>query len=966
MRVILLKKSILVFFLAIIMAGVGNSVYATHLRAGEITVRRIGGCPSLTFEITITVYTNTDSPIRFGGNMGFDDILDFGDGTRMQVPEQPNTPLSGFDDVGKAFFKIQHTYGGPGKYLISYREPNRNGGVLNMDNSLHTRFYLETLLDIDPFKGCNDSPVLLIPPVDQACPGVAFMHNPGAYDPNGDSLSFEMVVPYSDVNLTVVNYRDPNHPGFYSNYNTANEAGNGQPTFAIDPITGTLTWDSPGATGEYNIAFVIKEWRKVRGIWYQIGFVRRDMQIIVEDCNNKRPDLEIPQDTCVEAGTQLKAIIYGTDPENRSVQIEPFSEIFAMDFPSRATYSPDPVVPQPSNPPAQLEFEWNTDCDHVRAQPYQVVFKITDDPPNPNWPKLVTFKTWNITVVAPAPVVDTAYINLATRSTQLEWDPYICDNAEKMQIWRRVDSFAYDPANCETGMPEFMGYSLIDEVNIMNNPITTYTDTNGGKGLAAGAKYCYRLVAIFPLPRGGESYMSEEICVGPFDVDAPVITKVSVDKTGFGDGEITVQWEPPFEATSFPPPYSYEIWRGVGFTGTPTTKIHTGRLSATTITDTGLNTEVQPYNYYVIAFDDNDVVVDTSAVASSVWLDAKPGLDRIELNWEAFVPWSNRSQVYPRHLIYRSTTGSSEADMELIDSVDVNINGFVYVDTGQWNGVPLDENTQYCYRVMTRGVYGNSLEIDEPLENFSQIVCDQLGDEEPPCKPEPPTPNDPVQCDDYADALNFICNQNIFSNQINWNRPAEVSCLNDIVSYNVYVSSVKGGSFVLQQTNVRDTFYIDSNLPSFARCYKISAVDRSGNESELSDAMCIDNCPYYELPNVFSPNGDDCNDTFSAYSDKSKGGENGAAPCEISDDDKRRCARFVRSVRLRVYNRWGKQVYTYQSGGERSIYIDWDGRGDNGKELSTGVYYYVADVVFDSVDPAKSEKTLKGWVQLLR
>src|SRR5690606_37205527 len=153
------------------------------------------------------------------------------------------------------------------------------------------------------------------------------------------------------------------------------------------------------------------------------------------------------------------------------------------------------------------------------------------------------------------------------------------------------------------------------------------------------------------------------------------------------------------------------------------------------------------------------------------------------------------------------------------------------------------------------------------------------------------------------------------------------ACLNDIVSYNVYVSSVKGGSFVLLQTNVRDTFYIDANLPSFARCYKIGAVDRSGNESELSDAMCIDNCPYYELPNVFSPNGDDCNDTFSAYNEATNGGETGGVACQISEDDKKRCARFVRSVRFRVYNRWGKQVYTYQSGGERTIYIEWDGRG---------------------------------------
>ncbi|MBK7650935.1 MAG: hypothetical protein IPJ20_09570 [Flammeovirgaceae bacterium] len=38
---------------------------ATHLRAGEITLQRVS-CTSLTFRITITVYTDTGSPIKFG------------------------------------------------------------------------------------------------------------------------------------------------------------------------------------------------------------------------------------------------------------------------------------------------------------------------------------------------------------------------------------------------------------------------------------------------------------------------------------------------------------------------------------------------------------------------------------------------------------------------------------------------------------------------------------------------------------------------------------------------------------------------------------------------------------------------------------------------------------------------------------------------------------------------------------
>ncbi len=32
-------------------------------------------------------------------------------------------------------------------------------------------------------------------------------------------------------------------------------------TFEIDPFSGTIIWDKPLMQGEYNIAFLIEEWR---------------------------------------------------------------------------------------------------------------------------------------------------------------------------------------------------------------------------------------------------------------------------------------------------------------------------------------------------------------------------------------------------------------------------------------------------------------------------------------------------------------------------------------------------------------------------------------------------------------------------------------------------------------------------------------------------------------------------------
>ncbi|MEJ0055899.1 MAG: hypothetical protein WDN75_09765 [Bacteroidota bacterium] len=88
-----------------ILAG-SRTANATHLRAGEITITR-ASCTSLTFIITITVYTNTGSNIKFG-----DGTLTFGDGSKpFQTPTVDNTlrPDLG-PGVGTVSYSTQHTY----------------------------------------------------------------------------------------------------------------------------------------------------------------------------------------------------------------------------------------------------------------------------------------------------------------------------------------------------------------------------------------------------------------------------------------------------------------------------------------------------------------------------------------------------------------------------------------------------------------------------------------------------------------------------------------------------------------------------------------------------------------------------------------------------------------------------------------------------------------------------------------
>lgn len=949
-----------VVFILLLLSAFFQQVKATHLRAGEIIVEPIS-CSTLTYRITIIVFTDTGSDVKFGEGW-----LDFGDGSPMvQLPQQENRNREDLGpEVATSSFSIEHTYASPGKYKIGYVEPNRNEGVLNIDNSVNTTFYVETEIVIDPFIGCNNSPVLLIPPIDRACSGVAFFHNPGAYDPDGDSIAFELVVPKKEVGTVVDGYLPPNSETFYENYQQGNENLNSTPTFSLNSQTGELKWDAPGAVGEYNIAFIVTEYREIDGEWFRMGFVTRDMQIIVEECDNERPELEIPEDICVEAGEAINGRILGTDPDNDKVKIEAYSQVFDLG----ATFEPSPPDFQTSNP-AVANFSWDTECLDIRQQPYQVVFKITDDPPD--GPKLVSFATWNITVVGPEPEVIS--VQQDGQGLNVEWAPYFCQNATEIQVWRRVDSNPYIPDECETGIRENSGYQLIDEVA---SDATSYKDNN----LASAAKYCYRLVAVFEEPQGGQSIVSNEVCFEFVPAEEPIITNVSVEVTGETNGEIVVGWREPYEIDSatYPRPYIYKVLRAEGFSGDAnlqevySVEVATATTEKLEFRDTGLNTLNTVYNYRIQLIAPNgpgDADPVESAVASSVRLEPTPQFGSIELTWSADVPWSNTIALPPdsRHLIYRGLEGDSDAELVLIDEVDVAQNGFVYVDSGQHNNTPLEDDQIYCYKVLTKGTYGNP-EISSPLLNFSQMVCAQPSDSIPPCTPT--VVIDKPTCEEFLASTS--CNFNDFQNELVWSSDFEGECQDDVQVYQIYYAPSTTEEYELL-AEVTEERFLHDNLTSFKGCYKLRAIDRSGNISDFSEPICIDNCPYYELPNVFTPgNNDNCNDLFQAFSDTKVLDESGSGGCGLVDRSK--CARFVLAVDFTVYNRWGKQVYSYQAraGAEpfqdnlRPELINWDGKDSNGNELSSGIYYYLAKVTFDVVDPQERVQKLKGWVKIIR
>ncbi|MBP6755566.1 MAG: hypothetical protein KA210_05405, partial [Bacteroidia bacterium] len=520
---------------------------ATHNRAGEITYKWLYG---YTYQIKITTYTNIGST---GLADRCEDTLHFGDGSTAVVlrsnggsglcsfPARDGVPLPG-GTIKLNEYVTNHTYSGPGNYLIWMEDPNRNAGVINLPNSVNQVFYIESYLVISTFSGANNSPVLSFPPIDKGCVGHCFFHNPGAYDLDGDSLSYELSNCRGSGGTPIVGYTYP----------TTGGAG----IYSINPISGTLTWCVPQLQGEYNLALIIKEWRKtLDGNRVLVGYVLRDLQVDVGTCNNNNPVITPPTDTCVLAGSVLTKIIRATDPDGDFLTLSANGGPFGVSSPI-ATFASSPGFS-----PVSGIFNWSTVCAHIRKAPYPVTVKAIDSDPSIN---LVDFKTFNITVVAPPPLSLTA-VPIGS-NISLKWKKPTCrqvtgNKIEKYCVYRKADCTPWIHATCETGVPAYTGFVLVGCTSSLND--TTLLDTNFGNGLSQGTNYSYLVIAVFT--DNAESYASNQVCT-QLKRDVPVLINVDVTSTSTSTGSVFVRWIKPLlnsstalDTIALPGPYQMKL-----------------------------------------------------------------------------------------------------------------------------------------------------------------------------------------------------------------------------------------------------------------------------------------------------------------------------------------------------------------------------------------------------------------------
>ena len=947
MRIPLLTRPVRLWLtgllLLVVWLGSSPAAQATHLRAADIQARTDPANARHVF-FTLVLYTSADqgSADEPGVTIYFGDNTCTGDN---DVPRTPNSRVLVSPDTYRNLYEFDHTYNSAGVYKVSYLSFNRVASVINMQNSVNTPFYVSTTITIDPFLQ-NTAPVLQAPAIDKAAVRQVFLHNPAAYDADGDSLVFSLRPSQqspkpSSCNpapVPVSGFRYPADPSLGGS--PVQVAYIGPPVgidgnaaiFQQDAQTGQIVWNAPAVAGIYNIAFSVQEYRRLPGTKARlIGEVVRDMQITVTNTTNQRPIIKVPEDICVVANTPVPGgIVTATDPDGNPVKLEAFGGMLP---------TPGSFVQSTKGPPtAQGLFKWTPNCLDIRQDPYQVLFKATDEPSNNSTP-LIDERIWRITVIGPAP--QNLRAALLGSTTRLDWDSYSCQNpGAQILIFRRENSYPFTPGPCETGLPAAAGYVQVGSVSAGTR---TFLDDNNGKGLDRGKTYCYRIYVKFATPAGGESLASNEACV-TLTGRAARLTNVTVDRTEATNGQITIRWTKPTSSVGFSAPFGYRLFRANGQNPAAADFAQvftTTNLSDTTFVNTGLNTTTNAYSYrlefYNTPVANAPEAVERSGPASSVRVTATPNplAGNIGVSWTYNVPWDNTKSPAT---IYRREQGGT---FRPVAKVTGTATGGTFTDNG--SVIPLVKNRTYCYYVKTNGIYPGSVAADS-LINLSQEQCVDL-------RPVPCTPVltlKPTNCDSLASRLFDLPatpqTGMVYTNYLSWalsNQPT-ADCSRDIVQYIILKGTVPGEPLKeIARVPGTQLFYQDGNLPSAQACYAVQAIDVNGALSEVSNIECKDNCLLFLLPNVFTPNGDGKNDTFY--------------PKVFSP---------IQRTVVRIYNRWGTKVYE----SDKDPLIHWTGGGSgegntNGK-VSEGMYFYQAEVEFQDVNHTK--RVFKGWVQINR
>lgn len=242
------------YYILLVFLMIAAPSRGTHFLGAEVRYTPTGSAP-YTYTIEVDVYSDLTSPADRPWILlnGVDTM------PRVLILDEPTQTNCGSSRLST--YRIIRSFAGPGIYSLRFEDANRNSGIVNIPTSVQQGICVEALLVINPDLGENTSMVFDTLQTIARWEQNSLIHDPGARDEDGDSLSFELVAPKGTGCEPIAGYSMPADP---------NSAW-------VEEATGVFRWDAPVVIGQWNVTIRGREYRGGQ----LIGEVTRDMTVCV-------------------------------------------------------------------------------------------------------------------------------------------------------------------------------------------------------------------------------------------------------------------------------------------------------------------------------------------------------------------------------------------------------------------------------------------------------------------------------------------------------------------------------------------------------------------------------------------------------------------------------------------------------------------------------------------------------------
>lgn len=323
-----MKRLLAILFLL----GTALGAKATHLMGGDLIATSDSNG---VYHITLTYYRDTIGIPLYQSEMihvysynattntyTVDSVLNAPLDTALSLALLPSFPYG----VEVGVYTATYTPTTVGQYRFVVETCCRNGAIKNAANPLSESMTLYTDLLVDSLH--NSTPACLALPVAYFPVNQPATYNPLPFDPDADSISWNLNTPISTNTFTGGAFTFTNVLGF-----TAPSATVTGP-FTMNAVTGEINW-TPDTVGNFIQSFIINEYKAGA----HVGSIVRDMQYVVVPGGGNAPPAFVAVSSYNTNTTQNYNYIYytpgqplyfqikGTDVDQNPLQLQAFSEL---------------------------------------------------------------------------------------------------------------------------------------------------------------------------------------------------------------------------------------------------------------------------------------------------------------------------------------------------------------------------------------------------------------------------------------------------------------------------------------------------------------------------------------------------------------------------------------------------------------------------------------------------------------